>query len=670
MWMAIMRESRASSEDHLPRPGALGSTAEDIGPVTRLPDRRLVEQPPELQLLYDTAPIGLAFLSRDCRYVQINRHLTEICGISVDEHIGRSVRETVPSVADQVEKIVELILSKGEPITGIEVNGQRPDGTNADRFWRTNWHPLRGPEGTIVGINVVAEEITENKRAEAALAASEARYRALVRASSSLVWTTAADGQIVDMPEWRALTGQTVDEVRGWGWLTALHPDDRGRTQVIWQAAVDARSIYETEYRIRRWDGEYVWHQARGVAVLEDDGSIREWVGICVDIEDRKRATQQQIEAEKALRDLNETLEQRVEAEARERARIWNVSQDLLVVADSEGKFLNVNPAWTATLGWSEADLVGNTSEWLLHPEDREKTRAETARLGEGRRTLRFENRLRHKGGSYCRLSWRAVPDRGLIYAVARDITELKNAEEQLRTLHQELAKVSRQTTMGAMTASIAHEVNQPLASIVANANAGLRWLTRAEPDLDEARATLNRIIKDGHRASEVIATIRSMFGKDRRERRAVSVNELVGDVLVLVHGELESHHISLQNEMFRALPHIMAERVQLQQVFLNLIMNAVDAMSSVTDRARVLTIKSRICESDRVLITLEDSGTGIDPSHMDRIFDAFFTTKSDGMGMGLSICRSIIESHGGTLQASANNPYGTIVHVALPLTA
>jgi len=160
------------------------------------------------------------------------------------------------------------------------------------------------------------------------------------------------------------------------------------------------------------------------------------------------------------------------------------------------------------------------------------------------------------------------------------------------------------------------------------------------------------------------------MFGKDRRERRAVSVNELVGDVLVLVHGELESHHISLQNEMFRALPHIMAERVQLQQVFLNLIMNAVDAMSSVTDRARVLTIKSRICESDRVLITLEDSGTGIDPSHMDRIFDAFFTTKSDGMGMGLSICRSIIESHGGTLQASANNPYGTIFHVALPLTA
>jgi PAS domain S-box-containing protein len=645
--------------------------AEDVHPaVSRLLDRHLVEQPPELQLLYDTAPIGLAFLTPDCRYVQINRHLTEICGISIEDHIGRSVRETVPKVAGQVEKIVELILSKGKAITGIEVNGQRSDGSNAERFWLTNWHPLRGPEGTIVGINVVAQEITEGKRADAALAASEARYRALVRASSSLVWTTAADGQIVDMPEWRALTGQTVDEVRGWGWLNALHPDDRGRTQVVWQAAVDTRSIYETEYRIRRWDGEYVWHQARGVAVLEDDGSIREWVGICVDIEDRKRATQQQIEAEKALRDLNETLEQRVEAEARERARIWNVSQDLLVVADSEGRFLNVNPAWTATLGWSEADLVGKTSDWLLHPDDREKTRAETARLGEGRRTLRFENRLRHKGGSYCRLSWTAVPDRGLTYAVARDITELKIAEEQLRVSRRKLATVSRQTTMGAMTASIAHEMNQPLGSIVSNANAGLRWLKGAEPDLDEARASLGRIVKDGFRASEVIASIRSLFGKDRGEKGTVSVNDLVGDVLALVHGELENRRVSLRNEMLDALPEVMADRVQLQQVFLNLITNAVDAMSSITDRERVLTIRSRIVESDRVQITLEDSGTGIDPSDMDRIFDAFFTTKSDGMGMGLSICRSIIESHGGRLSAESRHPHGSAFQVVLPTVA
>jgi PAS domain S-box-containing protein len=624
-------------------------------------------QPPELRLIYDTAPIGLAFLSLDCRYLQINQRLTEICGISVADHIGRSVRETVPQVADQVEKIVQLILETGQPITGIEVNGQRPDGTNAERYWLTSWHPLRGAEGAIVGVNVVAEEITERKRAEAALAASEARFRALVRASSSLVWTTAADGQIVDMPEWRALTGQSIDEVRGWGWLHALHSDDRGRTQVVWQAAVDARSIYETEYRIRRWDGQYVWHQARGVAVFEVDGSIREWVGICVDIEDRKRAAQQQIEAETALRDLNESLEQRVEMEARERARIWNVSQDLLVVADSQGKYLSVNPAWTATLGWSEAELVGNTSEWLLHPDDREKTRAELARLAEGRRTLQFENRLRHKTGTFCRLSWMAVPDRGLIYAVARDVTALKDAEAALQRSQRELARTSRQTTMGAMTASIAHEINQPLSAIVLNGSAALRFLSHPEPDLEGVREGLMNIVEDGHRAGQVIASIRAMFGKEQSAKTELDLDELVRQVLTIAHGELESHRVSLQIHLLGKLPRVLGDRVPLQQVFLNLIMNAIETMAAVSSRPRILSVSSELHDTHHVLIKMRDSGAGIDPNDMGRIFDAFFTTKSNGMGMGLAICHSIVEAHGGRLWGSAATPHGSTFHVALP---
>jgi PAS domain S-box-containing protein len=353
-----------------------------------------------------------------------------------------------------------------------------------------------------------------------------------------------------------------------------------------------------------------------------------------------------------------------------DRERIWNVSQDLLIVADPNGNLRSINPAWTKTLGWSEGDLLGRTFEWLCHPDDRARTHTELARLAEGRKTLSFENRFRHKDGSYCWLSWRAVTDRGHLYAVARDITDLKNAEEQLRASRHELAQVSRQMTVGAMTASIAHEVNQPLGAIVANANAGLRWLARAEPDLDEVHSLLRRIVSDGHRASDVIVSIRAMFEKNHSEMSPVIVNDLVGEVLALVHEELESRQISLQNEMLDGLPRVMAERVQLQQVLLNLVTNAVEAMSSITDRERILAVQSSVCEPDHVLITIEDSGTGIDPNQMDRIFDAFFTTKAHGMGMGLSICRSIIESHGGRLWATARSPHGSMFCVTLQSTA
>ena len=627
----------------------------------------LYDQPPELELMYDTAPIGLAFLTPDCRYLKINQRLTEICGISVADHIGRSVRDTVPQVADQVESIVRTILHKGEAITHIEVYGQRIDKSNAERCWLTHWHPLRCADGSVLGINVVAEEITERKRSEQALAIAEQRYRALVRATSSLVWTAPADGQIVDMPEWRTYTGQSIEQVKGRGWLDALHPDDREPTAAAWQKAVDTRSLYETEYRIRRADGVYVWHQARGVAIIESNRSVREWVGICLDVDLRKRAEEQQIEAEKALRGLNEILEQRVETEARERARIWNVSQDMLVVVDAGGKFLSLNPAWTSTLGWAETDLVGKTSEWLLHPDDRKKAGPELQRSAEGNRALHFENRLRHKDGSFRWLSWTAVADHGRIYAVARDVTAFKAAEEELRSSRQELARVGRQLTMGAITASIAHEVNQPLAAIVSSGNAGLRWLSNAIPNMDEVTAALKRIVSDGHRASQMIETVRAMFKKDTGEKTLLDINEVVQEVFALLRAELQKHNIAVIYRLSEEIPRISADRVQLQQVILNLVMNAIDATSLIIDRPRILRASSQRHDPTGVIITLEDSGTGIDPKNVDCIFQPFFTTKSHGMGMGLSICRSIIEAHGGRLSASPALPYGTTFRVILP---
>ena len=233
-------------------------------------------------------------------------------------------------------------------------------------------------------------------------------------------------------------------------------------------------------------------------------------------------------------------------------------------------------------------------------------------------------------------------------------------------TMQAELTRVARLTTMGRLAASMAHEINQPLAAIVANGNAGLRWLAHTPPNFDEAREALDQIVKDGHRASDTIEGIRAIFKKDEEQRAALDVNKLVGEVLRLTRNEIQNGRVSVRTELINDLPKVMGNRVQLQLVFRNLIVNAVEAMSSVTDRARVLHIISAITPSG-VRIAVEDSGTGIDRESIDRIFDMFFTTKSHGMGMGLSICRSIIEAHGGKLSASPSYPYGSSFDVDLP---
>jgi C4-dicarboxylate-specific signal transduction histidine kinase len=260
----------------------------------------------------------------------------------------------------------------------------------------------------------------------------------------------------------------------------------------------------------------------------------------------------------------------------------------------------------------------------------------------------------------------------GLAYDLTalRAAEERRRAEDALRSARIELARAMQMTAMGQMAASIAHEINQPLAAIVANGNAGLNWLARATPDLDEAREALKCIVNDGHLAGEVIGGIRSMFKKNGQAEAPQDVNELVREALALLRGEIQGQQISIRSELAEELPRVPANRVQLQQVIVNLIMNAVDAMSAVADRERILRVTTEIHGFSHVLIKVEDSGTGIDPKNINRVFEAFFTTKSHGMGMGLSICRSIIESHGGRLWASPGQPHGSIFHVLLPTGA
>ena len=235
------------------------------------------------------------------------------------------------------------------------------------------------------------------------------------------------------------------------------------------------------------------------------------------------------------------------------------------------------------------------------------------------------------------------------------------------QTLRCQLADASHETTIEAMAASIAHEIKQPLAAIVTNARAGLRWLERSDPDLAEARAAFNRIVDAGSRTNEVIEGGSFLFGKQSRETSRINIQKLISDVLSLVQGELENHDIVLRTDFADDLPEVTASRVQLQQVILNLITNAIEAMSFVSGRDRHLAIVTRFEQQTSIVIVIEDTGSGIDPVHLDHIFDPFFTTKSNGMGLGLAISRSIVEAYGGRLWAAPRSPYGSAFCIQMP---
>ena len=550
----------------------------------------------------------------------------------------------------------------------MEVRGQRADKLNADHIWITNWHPLKDSEGRIIGINVVAEDITKRKRAEAVLAASENalresenRFRDLADNIDQFAWTADTDGRRNWFNKrWHDYAGTTLEEMQGFGWQKLHHPDHLERVVQGIRKGFKGDTPWEDTFPLRGRDGNYRWYLARALPIRNEAGEVVRWFGTNTDITE-------QLEAEKALRELNATLEHRVEAQTRERVQIWNVSQDLLVVTDLDGKYLTVNPAWTVSLGWSEAELLGNTSQWLLHPDDREKTRAEISQLAAGHVTQRFEVRFRHKDGSYRCLSWKAVQDQGRIYAMARDVTELKNAENKLRDVRHELSQAARRTTVAAMSAAIAHEIRQPLGAIVTNANAGLRWLNRPAPDLDEVRDTLTHIVADGHRASEVIQSVRAMFAKGDHAGTPLDTNELIRETIAIANNELEAARVVVELELGERIPMISAHKGQLQQVVLNIITNAADAMRTIDDRARVLRVRSGPSISNGVAVSVQDFGTGIDPENIDRVFEAFFTTKTNGMGMGLAICRSIVEAHGGNMSVSPGVPHGSVFHIFLP---
>jgi PAS domain S-box-containing protein len=298
-----------------------------------------------------------------------------------------------------------------------------------------------------------------------------------------------------------------------------------------------------------------------------------------------------------------------------------------------------------------------------VHPEDAALVKQTIERASQDGKDFEHEYRLLMPDGSVkdVRIVAHAVCDEsGSVEFVGSvmDVTVAKQAEEALRQAQADLEHVSLVTTMGELTASLAHEVNQPIAAAVTNANACLRWLTREHPDLEEARQSASRIVKDATRAGEIISRTRLLFKKGTSERELLDVNEIIREMIVLLRSEATRYNVSIRTELAEDLPQVVADRVQLQQVMMNLIMNSIDAMKDV-DGTRELAIKSQRAENEQLLVSVSDTGVGLPPQQADRIFNAFFTTKPHGTGMGLRICRSIVESHGGRLWAADNSPHG-----------
>src|SRR6059058_2091283 len=495
---------------------------------------------------------------------------------------------------------------------------------------------------------------------DAGLRESEERFRVVADSAPVLIWMSGLDKlcTFVNKP-WMEFTGRSLEQEMGNGWAEGVHPDDLQRCLKVYTEAFDARKGFVMQYRLRRNDGEYRWVSDQGVARHDAQGNFVGYVGSCVDVTEL-------INKDEALRESEERM--RLAADAVNLGIWeWDLSKDEASVTDTRRAFV----------GWPASGKI--TLEHFIsrvHPDDRNRIRQAIDDAIHKGKDYDSEYRMIFSDGSVRWMSTRASvrfdanakPAR--LLGIGIDITARKQAELEALQHREEVGHLSRVAVMGEMAASIAHELNQPLSGITSNASAGQRFIDRGNVDLGELRDLLADIVADGRRAGDVIRGIQSMVKKGASGRQRVNLNDLVMNVVHMVNADAVLHSCQIETLLDQNLPPIEADPIQLQQVLINLVINAFDAMRNTPLGRRKVVIATDRNGDGAICTSVRDYGVGISEEVRDRIFDHFFTTKEEGLGMGLGIVRSIVESHAGTVTVENVAGGGARFHFTLPASA
>jgi PAS domain S-box-containing protein len=573
---------------------------------------------------------------------------------------------------------VELVLQRVHPEDAARVK-QTIEHASLDGKDFEHEYRLLMPDGAVKHVHVVAHaerdesgevefvgaimDTTESKRAEKKLLRSEESLLEAQKLSHTGSWRVdVASGAVTVSPEIYRIHDIKPDDDPSTTqfFFTKFHPEDRKRVVELFERAQIEKTEFEVDYRIVLPNGTIRHLHTIGRPNLNDSGELAEFVGTAIDVTAAKQA-------EEALR--------RSEAYLAEAQRFSQTGSFAATPGLGETRY------WSEecfrVLGFDPHGGLPPVERFLqrIHPDDQARTMEQLEIAAREKTGFEFDYRIVHPGGESRDIHTVGHPvfspsgDLVEFVGTVIDVTERKRAEEERERLRQtqaDLVRVNRVTTIGELTASLAHEVNQPIAAAVTSANSCIRWLAADVPNLEKARASAARIVKDGTRAAEIISRIRMLFQRGTLERELADINEIIEEMIVLLRGEATQYAISVQTELAADLPPVMGDRVQLQQVMMNLMTNSFDAMKAV-DGTRELAIRSQRAENDQLLVSVSDTGVGLPPGHADQIFSAFFTTKPHGTGMGLRICRSIIESHGGRLWAANNSPRGASFYLTLP---